>query len=115
MKNMFLKIDKALFFSEKFESLEDETPFEGEMNIQYNQVYIYIRGGDEYTVQSGIYIRGEDEYTVQSGIFIRGEDEYTVQSGIYIRGGDKGRDEYTVQSSIFIRGEMHIQYNQVYL
>ena len=44
MKNMFLKIDKALFFSEKFESLEDETPFEGEMNIQYNQVYIYGGG-----------------------------------------------------------------------
>ena len=57
------------------------------MNIQYNQVFLYKGGGDEYKVQSGKYIyKGGDEYTVQSSIYIRGRDEYTVQSGMYIRG-----------------------------
>ncbi len=29
---------RSVYFSEKFESVEDENPYEGEMNIQYNLV-----------------------------------------------------------------------------
>ena len=36
----FLQWFHDCLFSQKFESIEEETPFEGDMNIQYNQVTI---------------------------------------------------------------------------
>ena len=45
-KTADLQVSLTLFylFSEKFLSVEEETPFEGGMNIQYNQVWTRFFG-----------------------------------------------------------------------